>query len=170
MFVNVTVCGAEDAPTSTLPKERDEVEVVMATVPLPVSAVVSVLELDLTVSVPVRAPSTVGVKTTPSVQEAPDATEPQFFEVMEKSPVAAAELTVTAKMELFFHVTVCAAEVKPTGTEPKSSEVRDMVAAPPSLLRLKRLNSSSFSCAVIVVLEHSLGKLTFCEFEVGFST
>ena len=71
-------------------------------------------------------------------------------------PVAVALVTVTGKMELFVQMKVFAADVKPTGTEPKSAEVGVMVGALPLLLRLKSENSSSFSCGVMLLSTHSV--------------
>jgi hypothetical protein len=133
------------APTSTLPKFIDVVEDAMGGVPVPVSVAVSVFALDLTVRVPVRAPRAVGLKATSIWHVPPAATEPQEFEVTAKSPLAELERSDTAKMELFFQTKLFTAEVKPTGTEPKSAEAGVIVGAPPSFVRLKRLYSSSFS-------------------------
>ncbi len=73
-------------------------------------------------------------------------------------------------MELFFQVKLCGALLKPIGWVPKSLEVGVRVGSPPLLVRLKRLNSSSFSCGVIAPGEHSVGNNLPGEEMIGSST
>jgi hypothetical protein len=74
----------------------------------------SVFPPETTVSVPVRAPNALGVKTTLIVQLAPPATEAQSLDRLDrtlKSPVAVAEVTCEVKLELLVQVNVSGAVV-----------------------------------------------------------
>src|SRR5215472_8895095 len=74
-------------------------------------------------------------------------------------------------MELFFQTKGCGVLVNPIASLPKSFEVGVRVGTPPLPVRLKRLNSRSFSCGVMAPLEHSFGKVTLVVFAVpGSST
>ena len=114
----VTVCGADEAVISILPKERPTGEASISATPRPESAVVNVpfAELvDTTVSAPVRAPSAVGVKTMFAVQLAFAAITPEHVvPAMLKSPVMLTFEIVSPIALVFVQVTVCAAEVLAT--------------------------------------------------------
>ena len=111
------------------------------------------------VSVPVRAPSAVGVKVTPIWQLAPPATEPQLLDTTLKSPVVSAADTWEAKLELLVQVKVSTGLAKPIASDPKSCVVGASVGWPPSSVNSKSMYSSSFSWGVMAVLPaHSTGK------------
>jgi hypothetical protein len=79
------------------------------------------------------APAVVGVKVTLTVQDAPAAIdEPQLLVCANGAP-AVIEDTLAAALPVLATVTVCAAEVEPTGSLPKDSEEGDevSVALPP---------------------------------------
>src|SRR5665213_1005462 len=158
-LVRVRVCVA-DAPTSRLPKLSELPEKEYPGVPVPVSAAVSVLPEETTESVPVRAPSAVGVNVTPMVQLVPAATAPQLLETMLKSPVAVADFTELAKLELLVQVKVLTGLVKLTAWEPKSCVRGTSEGWPPSSVSSKSMYSRSFSWGVIGPPTHSDGK--FC--------
>ena len=82
-FVTVTTCAALEVLSTWLAKVRLPGAKLIdgAAVPVPVNAIVCGLPaaLSVTVTVPVRAPATVGVKITVIAQVAPTATEEQVF-------------------------------------------------------------------------------------------
>src|SRR6185312_10937968 len=122
---------------------------------MPVSAAVTVLGPEMTLSVPVREPSAVGLKLTTIWQLAPPATELQLLETTLKSLVAVTDLMDVAKLELLVQVKVTGAAVKPTSCVSGARE-----GCPPSSVSSKSINSSSFSCAFMPEpLVHSVGKV-----------
>src|SRR5215469_10368847 len=74
------------------------------------------------------------------------------------------------KTELFVKVNVWGADVKFSASEPKFCVVGVNVGAPPSLVRLKRLYSRSFSCGFMGVAGHSDGNGLLPGEVGGFST
>src|ERR1039458_6185713 len=78
-LVNVVVLSALVVPLGTTPNERDSGESVNTeSVPVPLSGIIAGLFLALlamTRSPPKLAPGTVGIKSTPTVQEVPGANE-----------------------------------------------------------------------------------------------
>ena len=77
------------------------------------------LALLVTVSVPVRAPPTVGVKVTVTAQDAPTATVAQLL-VWLKSPVTDTPETVAEVVPVLEMVTVCAVACEPTTVAAKA--------------------------------------------------
>ena len=114
----VTVCAAEDVPTSTLPKLSEDNEACTSATPVPESVAVRLGSAELeeaTVIVPVCVPSAVGVKVTETVQLELAAIEPEHV-VAEtaKFPVVDTLEMVNAIALVFVQVNTCAAEVAPT--------------------------------------------------------
>src|SRR5689334_18359024 len=80
-------------------------------------------------SVPVRAPATVGANVTEMLQLAPAATGAPHVFVALKSPVLEMLLMVSGAVPEFVTVTTCAALTVPTGWPPKAILVFDRVTA-----------------------------------------
>jgi len=124
VFVTVTVCGLLVFPTLTLPKVRlagDTLTVVVppeGETPDPVKPIAWGLfdALSVMVTVPVRVPVVVGVKSTLIVQLAPAATEdPQVPEPAKaKSPPIVRLLMVSVAFPVLLSVTACTALAVPT--------------------------------------------------------
>jgi hypothetical protein len=98
-----------------------EVEEIATASPTPVKATVcgEPLALSVIVSVPVRAPTAVGVKVTETMQLAPAATLAPQVLVCAKSPEAAIEVTANAPVPGLDRVSVWAALVVPTVADAK---------------------------------------------------
>src|SRR5271170_2027963 len=106
---------------------------VLALTPVPVRATVSGLPgaLLLTDSVPVAAPAAVGANCTPTVQEAPAASEvPQLFDSL-NGPVTPIDDIDTALVPGLVTVTDCDALVEPTFSLPNDSLDGEAVRAVP---------------------------------------
>jgi hypothetical protein len=124
-LVTVTVCGLLAMPSATAPKATLAGETVTALVPVPLRLTVCepLAALSSIVSVPVRAPPTVGVKVTEMLQLFPAARlSPQLL-VCPKSPVVVMPTMVSVVFPLLLSFTVFAAPVVPTGTDPNFSAV-----------------------------------------------
>ena len=131
-FVRVTVLVELVFPTVTVPKLSELAENVTGAVPVPLRLTVCglLIALSAKVSVPVAAPAAAGVKLTPTVQLAPAAMPaPQVLLEMAKGPPAGTEMPVNVRAVLrrLVTVTVFAALVLPTASEPKLRLVEERV-------------------------------------------
>jgi hypothetical protein len=116
VFEMVTVCAAELLPMAWLAKVRVAgVRLTAGAIPVPVKATVCRPPVVLSAmdKVPVRVPTTAGVKTTFAVQVAPAATDVQLL-VWLKSPLIVIPVIVSVAVPVFEMVTICGAELLPT--------------------------------------------------------
>jgi hypothetical protein len=147
--VSVTYCFALVVPIFWLEKVRLAGDAVRLTVaPWPVSATVRGLpgELSVMVSVPVRAPRTVGVKVTWTAQFPPDAeTLAQLLDAMAKSPLMVTLETVRASVPRSEIVTDTGELVVPTATAGKDTLLGTTAAAAPEDGEIFMMNASTHS-------------------------
>lgn len=137
VFVRVTVCAVAVAPTVVEAKVNCTGDALAAgaptAAPVPDSETVLVdgVALCAIVNVAFAAPVAVGAKRTDTEQLPPAATllpEVQVLLPMEKLPEMVVAPKVNAAVPLFVSVIVCAAEVDPTLTLPKLSDVAERLA------------------------------------------
>jgi hypothetical protein len=122
LLVKVTDLGELVEPTAVVPKLRDEVDSVTGAAPVPLRVTICglVTALSVKVSVPVAAPSPVGVKATPTLQLPLAAMPaPQVLLAMANGPLATMLLKLSAVLIRLVTVTERAAPVLPTARFPK---------------------------------------------------
>jgi hypothetical protein len=127
LFDRVVGCEAVVEPTTVFANAR-LVGLALSdgpgAVPVPLRATVTAPDTSvLIVSVPLRAPVTVGLNFTVTVQDPPAAMLVPQVLVCEKSPVIVTDDTAAAVEPLLETVTVCGALVVPVVCDPKSSAV-----------------------------------------------
>jgi hypothetical protein len=115
----VTVCGAELAARSILPKVSAELDTLIGETPCPERVAVSVplaVLVERTFNVPVRAPAAVGVNTMLTAQLAFGAIDPEQLVGLatEKSPVMATLEMLRGMRLVLVQIMVCAVELLPT--------------------------------------------------------
>jgi hypothetical protein len=127
-FLTVKVVAALVVPTATEPNPWVAGVRVIGAVPVPVRLAVCVPALSITVRVPVRAPTALGVKLTVMAQVAAAATEGQV-PVAVKSPLADMLLAVSAVVPVLVRVNVRVVVLRlPTTAEPRARDAGVSVA------------------------------------------
>src|SRR5450755_2913448 len=135
VFVSVIACGALDDPTVTVPKLRSVGDNWMK-VPVPVNDTVCGLEIALSVTLmlPVRVLSVVGLNLTVMLQLAPAATLVPQVLISSKSPLAAMLVMVNVAVPVLVRLITCPALIVFTScvAKVKLAGERTTVAPPPT--------------------------------------